>query len=72
MGSMGISDPSQLNPQMLRKRISPTEQRSYAEIYEWLPPAVLLNHPPPTWRLDWEAADPDSFPPAGGRRGSAV
>jgi glutamate synthase domain-containing protein 2 len=72
MGSMGISDPSQLHPQMLRKRISATQQLSYAEIYEWLTPAVLLNHPPATWRLDWEAADPDSFPPAGGRRGAAI
>jgi glutamate synthase domain-containing protein 2 len=65
MGSMGVSDPSMLNPHMLRKRVSPTEQRSYAELYEWLPPKVLLDHAPNTWRADWEAADPDSFAPVG-------
>ncbi|MGA9488683.1 MAG: FMN-binding glutamate synthase family protein, partial [Mycobacterium sp.] len=67
MASMGVSDPSMLNPHMLRKRVSPTEQRSYAELYEWLEPAVLLNHAPPSWRSDWEIADPDFYAPAGVR-----
>src|SRR6202012_2628870 len=48
MGSMGVSDPSMLNPHMLRKCVSATVQRSYAELYEWLAPAVLLDHPPTT------------------------
>lgn len=68
MGSMGVSDPSRLNPHMLRKRVSPTEQRSYAELYEWLAPAELLDHAPTSWRSDWEAADPDSFTPVGASR----
>ncbi len=67
MASMGVSDPSMLNPQMLRKRLSPTEQRSYAELYEWLAPGELLDHARATWRLDWESADPDSFAPVGCR-----
>jgi hypothetical protein len=65
MGSMGVSDPSMLNPHMLRKRLSPTEQRSYAELYEWLEPEELLNHAPPSWRSDWAVANPDSFAPIG-------
>jgi glutamate synthase domain-containing protein 2 len=65
MASMGVSDLSMLNPHMLRKRISPTEQRSYAELYEWLEPGVLLNHAPASWRADWEVADPDRYAPAG-------
>jgi glutamate synthase domain-containing protein 2 len=65
MASMGVSDPSMLNPQMLRKRLSPTEQRSYAELYEWLAPDELLNHARATWRSDWESANPDSFAPVG-------
>ena len=65
MASMGVSNLSMLNPEMLRKRISPTEQRSYAELYEWLEPASLLVHPPSNWRRDWEIADADSFAPAG-------
>jgi hypothetical protein len=67
MASMGVSDPSMLNPHMLRKRISATEQRSYAEVYEWLEPAVLLNHVPSGWRSDWDVANPDSFAPIGTR-----
>ena len=65
MGSMGVSDPSMLNPHMLRKKVSPTEQRSYAELYEWLEPGELLNHAPASWRADWDIADPDLFAPAG-------
>ena len=65
MASMGVSDLSMLNPHMLRKRVSPTEQRSYAELYEWLEPGVLLNHAPASWRADWEIADPDCYAPAG-------
>ncbi len=65
MASMGVADPSTLNPHMLRKRLSPTEQRSYAELYEWLAPGELLDHVPAGWRSDWEIADPDSFAPTG-------
>ncbi|MGA7135947.1 MAG: FMN-binding glutamate synthase family protein [Mycobacterium sp.] len=68
MGSMGVSDPSMLNPHMLRKRISPHEQRSYADLYEWLPTGALLEHAPTSWRSDWEFADPDSFTPVGTSR----
>jgi glutamate synthase domain-containing protein 2 len=63
IGSMGISDPATLTPHLLRKRLSATQQRSYAEIYEWLRPGELLDDLPPSWRRDWEAADPDSFAP---------
>ncbi|HWF69012.1 MAG TPA: hypothetical protein VG187_05510 [Mycobacterium sp.] len=65
MGSMGVTYPSMLNPHMLRKFVSATVQSSYAELYEWLPPAALLDHPPTTWRSDWDVADPDSFTPVG-------
>ncbi len=61
---MGVSEPSGLTPYMLRKRIGPISQQSYAEIYEWLAPEVLLNDPPASWAADWEMADPDSFTPA--------
>jgi hypothetical protein len=47
--------------------VSPTEQLSYAELYEWLEPGVLLNHPPASWRADWDVADPDCYAPAGTR-----
>ncbi len=63
MASMGVTDPARLTPHMLRKKISPTVQRSYAELYEWLAPGIMLAEPPPGWRADWVAADPDSFHP---------
>ncbi|MCM6775544.1 FMN-binding glutamate synthase family protein [Nocardia sp. CDC159] len=63
MASMGVDDPTQLTPHMLRKKVSPTLMRSYAELYEWLEPGQLLDDPPQGWRADWEAADPDSFRP---------
>ena len=34
---------------------------TYAELYEWLAPGVLLAEPPPHWAADWAAADPDTF-----------
>ncbi|MCU1642794.1 MAG: gltB 3 [Nocardia sp.] len=63
MASMGISDLSELTPQLLRKKVSPTEQRSFAELYEWLVPEQLVKEPPANWAGDWAAADPDSFRP---------
>ncbi len=63
MASMGVSEPSGVTPHMLRKRIDPIVQRSYAEIFEWLTPAALLVDPPASWAEDWKAADPDSFTP---------
>lgn len=64
MASMGITDPAQLNPHLLRKRVSSTEQRSYAEIFEWLCVDQLLVDPPSSWMDDWTRASADSFRPA--------
>lgn len=63
MASLGVSDPAQLTPHLLRKRISATEQHSYAHLFEWLDPGQLLAEPPATWAADWAAAEPDSFRP---------
>ncbi|MFH8336391.1 FMN-binding glutamate synthase family protein [Streptomyces sp. AM6-12] len=61
MASMGVSDPAQLRPHMLRRRIDPLTERSYEELYEWLAPGQLLAEPPASWAADWQAADPDRF-----------
>ena len=58
---MGVTDPAQLRPHMLRRRIDPYTERSYAELYEWLEPGQLLAEPPASWAADWKAADPDRF-----------
>ncbi|MFJ3234710.1 FMN-binding glutamate synthase family protein [Streptomyces sp. NPDC086787] len=61
MASMGVTDPAQLRPRMLRRRIDPFTERSYAELYEWLEPGQLLVEPPASWAADWKTADPDRF-----------
>ncbi|WUV83805.1 FMN-binding glutamate synthase family protein [Streptomyces sp. NBC_01476] len=61
MASMGVTDPADLRPHMLQRRLDPHTVRSYAELYEWLSPGQLLAEPPASWAADWEAADPDRF-----------
>jgi glutamate synthase domain-containing protein 2 len=61
MASMGVTDPAHLRPHMLHRRIDPTTERSYEELYEWLAPRRLLDEPPASWEDDWQAADPDHF-----------
>jgi glutamate synthase domain-containing protein 2 len=61
MASMGVTDPAELRPHMLRRRVDPLTERSYEELYEWLEPGQLLIEPPASWAADWKAADPDRF-----------
>ncbi|MFG3105109.1 FMN-binding glutamate synthase family protein [Streptomyces sp. NPDC048182] len=61
MASMGVTDPAQLRPHMLRRRVDPVSERSYEELYEWLRPGQLLAEPPASWAADWTLADPDRF-----------
>lgn len=67
MASMGVYDPGALTADMLRKRVSSTVVRSYAELYEWLRPGELLAEPPSTWLGDWRFASPESFRPTAPR-----
>ena len=61
LGSMGVSDPSQVRPWMLIRRVDEVTTASYAELFEWLEPGELLRSPPTSWAADWKRADPDSF-----------
>ncbi|MDO5634365.1 MAG: glutamate synthase-related protein [Micrococcus sp.] len=61
MASMGVTDPSQLNTRMLRRRVDHLSTRSYASIYRWLRTDELLNDPPGGWDIDWDEADADHF-----------
>jgi glutamate synthase domain-containing protein 2 len=63
MATLGAGDPRELNPHMLRKKVSPTLVSSYAELYEWLQPGQLLAEAPASWAADWAAADADTFQP---------
>ncbi|HEY4615582.1 MAG TPA: glutamate synthase-related protein, partial [Citricoccus sp.] len=61
MASMGVTNPSQLNTRMLRRRVDHLTTRSYASIYHWLREDELLTEPPRGWAADWAEADPDHF-----------
>ncbi|MFV0260660.1 MAG: FMN-binding glutamate synthase family protein [Acidimicrobiales bacterium] len=61
MAAMGVADPAELNPHLLRRNVSAHRNRSYAEIHEWLEPGQLLHEPPPSWAADWAAASADEF-----------
>ncbi|MFQ6147163.1 FMN-binding glutamate synthase family protein [Streptomyces seoulensis] len=61
MASMGVTDPAELRPHMLRRRVDPHTERSYEELYKWLEPGQLLAEPPEAWAADWKTADPDRF-----------
>lgn len=61
MGAMGVSDPADLRPDMLRRRTGPASLRSSQELHERLAPGQLLHEAPPRWAEAWEAADPDRF-----------
>lgn len=67
MAAMGVRDPADLTPALLMRRTDAATVRSYADLYEWLVPGVLLAEPPASWARDWTAADPDAF--GGARRG---
>ncbi len=62
MASMGAAHPSELEPTMPRRNLSPSESWSYARLYDWLEPGELLRDTPPEdWAADWAAARADTF-----------
>ncbi len=50
MASMGVTDPAQLRPHMLCRRIDPQTVRSYDVLYDWLSPASSSSSPRRTGR----------------------
>jgi Conserved region in glutamate synthase len=61
VASMGLDNFAELSPAMLNRRVDSQRIRTYAEIYDWLMPAELLQDPPQSWRTDWAAASADEF-----------
>ncbi|ADV27174.1 Glutamate synthase (NADPH) [Pseudoxanthomonas suwonensis 11-1] len=64
----GLNHPSELGPEHIVRRVSPTEIRSLSALYRFLRPGELLAGSLPehaVFRDFWEDASPDSFgPPA--------
>ena len=61
MAAMGVSDPAELRPHMLRRRTGTASLLAADEIHERLAAGQLLDEPPADWAGDWAGADPDRF-----------
>ena len=61
VASMGLAGFGELSPAMLNRRIEGQRTRTYAEIYDWLKPGLLLEGPPESWLSDWLEASADAF-----------
>ncbi|WP_125076821.1 FMN-binding glutamate synthase family protein [Pseudoxanthomonas sp. SGT-18] len=61
----GLTHPSELGPEHILRRVSPTEIRSLAALYHFLEPGELLHGTPShaVFRAFWADADPRSFGP---------
>jgi glutamate synthase domain-containing protein 2 len=59
----GLSAPGMLRPRNLLGRVSPTEIKTFADVYEYLDRGCLLDNQtvPPAWRELWSRARPDAF-----------
>ena len=65
LGAAGLSDPSQLGPEHILRRVSPVEIRSLAALYRYLEPGELLDRVPEhaVFHAYWAYARSDSFSP---------
>lgn len=64
VGAMGLDNPSDLQPDMLMRRVSETSVKSLREIYQYLEPGQLLSgNIPESYRSYWHLAQAESFQP---------
>ena len=63
VGSMGLDDPSKLEPQMVKRRSPYGTQMSMGSLVAPLPPRVLVDETvtDETWKLWWQACSADKF-----------
>ncbi len=59
----GLSDPSQIRPHNVLRRVDATTAKPFSEVYEFLPAGCLLDERevPANWRDDWGRANADGF-----------
>lgn len=63
MSACGIGDPAELDPQMLKRRVTPTDTSDYREMFSYLSPGELIDGAmPPGWYASaWQKSRADSF-----------
>ena len=65
IGAAGLEHPSQLGPEHILRRVSPTEVRSLSALYRFLEPGELLDRVPEhaVFRTFWQMSRADTFAP---------
>ena len=62
VGAMGLTNPSELKPEFLMRRVSPESVKPLNDVYEYLQPGQLLSkNIPDSFKKDWYAACVDRF-----------
>lgn len=62
VGAMGLTNPSELTPEYLMRRISDNCVKPYSDIYEYLKPGQLLSSEiPDSFQKYWQLANTDRF-----------
>lgn len=62
VGAMGLTDPSDLRPYHLMRRVSTESVKPLSEVYDFLTPGALLGSVIPAgYKKLWELADADAF-----------
>ena len=65
MSAAGLKHPSELTPEHICRRVSPTDVRAYSKIFEYLHNGELLDSGGnEQWKDHWRQARSDSFLPA--------
>jgi glutamate synthase domain-containing protein 2 len=62
IGALGLSNPSEITPDHVLRRISSTEVKTYSEIYDFIPEGSLLKKTvPESFAIHWTAASAKAF-----------
>lgn len=62
VGALGLSNPSELTPEHIMRRVGVDQVKRFNEIYEYLSPGQLLGENiPESYKRYWEAANPERF-----------
>lgn len=62
IGAMGLTNPSDLKPEFIKRRISEGVVKPFSEIYQYLEPGQLLsNNIPDEYKVYWDKASAEEF-----------